>query len=216
MKKIIVFLLSLMILTPDVFATEENIEETKKEQVTLVNCLSASTQWIELNGQVKVIKLIAYDKEDGSLNKDIDNFACELLKNSKKIEIEYDLTVTEMDKYNRELVWLWVDDVLLQDELIKKGYGQVNFVNGEYKYLSQVCETQKQAMINSLGIWNYNGIKEKYCNSGVVIGQKQEIVEEEQKKEEKVDTKKLWYMVFVNSGVLLLVLLLVKREKKNG
>lgn len=215
MKKILIFFISLLLLAPNVFATEEVILETTKEQVNLINCISASTQWIEVNDEIKVIKLIAYDKEDGNLNKEIDNYACELLKNATKIEIEYDPSITEKDKYNRELVWVWVDDVLLQDELIKKGYGQVNFVTGEYKYLTQVCETQKSAMINSLGVWNYPDITEKYCNSGVVIGQKQEVIEEKTVMKEKADTKTLWYMVFINSGILLLLLLLVKRVRKN-
>ena len=42
------------------------------------------------------------------------------MKNAKKISIEYDPDSDKTDKYERHLVWVYVDDSLLQKELISK------------------------------------------------------------------------------------------------
>ncbi len=50
----------------------------------------------------------------------------------KEKKLEYDGNKT--DKYNRILAWVWADDVLVQEELAKKGYVEKFYDYGDYKY----------------------------------------------------------------------------------
>ena len=43
------------------------------------------------------------------------DFTKDKLKNATKIELEFDSSADEKDKYDRYLVWVWVDDNLLQN-----------------------------------------------------------------------------------------------------
>lgn len=214
MKKILL-LACLLLINTNVYAEEEPIEKIEPVRVsaTLVNCTSSSNIWLNINGEDKRVVLLAYDKEDGKLNKEIDSFICNTLSNAKLIEVEYDDGAQELDKYNRTQLWIYVDDTLLQDTLIEKGYGQVNYVTGDYKYLTNLCEKQKLAISSSLGIWNYPEIEEVYCKSGIEVGE--EIIEKDEEEKEiiKYDSKKLYFMLVLSSGIVILLLLGRKKDK---
>lgn len=212
MKKAVLLFISLIVLTNSAYADEATIPEEKKE-IKLVNCLSSTNSWYEVDGKVKRIRLLAFDPEDGTLNNEIDDYACNILKNAKKIEVEYDMKALEKDKYNRELAWIYVDGNLLQDILIKKGYGQVNYVKSDYKYLDNLCSSQKSAITDKLGIWNYPKVKEQYCKSGVDINNQEQEIDESNEEEKVFDTRTLHYLLFINSGVVLLGLLLFKLKR---
>lgn len=53
--------------------------------------------------------------------KEASNYTKEKLQNANKIELEYDSNSSKTDKYGRHLAWIWVDDSLLQEELIREG-----------------------------------------------------------------------------------------------
>lgn len=212
MKKAVLLFISLIVLTNSAYANEATIPEEKKE-IKLVNCLSSTNSWYEVDGKIKRIRLLAFDPEDGNLNEEIDDYACNILKNAKKIEVEYDMKALEKDKYNRELAWIYVDGNLLQDILIKKGYGQVNYVKSDYKYLDNLCASEKSAITAKLGIWNYPKVKEQYCKSGIDINNQEQEKGELNEEEKVFDLKTLHYLLFINSGVALLGLLLFKLKR---
>ena len=45
-------------------------------------------------------------------------FTCNLLTNAAQIQIEYDDNSDKQDKYNRKLVWVFVDGKLLQEQVV--------------------------------------------------------------------------------------------------
>ena len=217
MKKIIM-LISLLFLTTNVYATE--LEEKPIDEITpigvqanLVRCTTSTNIWLNIKGEDTRVVLLAYGKEEGELNRDIDTYICDTLTNAKQIFVEYDDAVTGLDNYNRTPVWIRVDGILLQDLLIKNGYGQVNYIQGDYKYLEQLCETQKYAISASLGVWNYPEIKEVYCKSGIKVGEKIEEEKEEITEEKRYDLKKLYFILVIDSGIVLLLLFNRKRIK---
>lgn len=201
----------MLLISSNVYA-EEILEQVEEENtrtaVKLVNCTSSSNIWVSLDGKYKRITLIAYNKEDGSLNKEIDSYICDSLKKAATIEIEYDPKIVDLDSYNRAQVWLYIDGNLFQKELIKKGYGQVDFIKDQYNYLEELCAEQKIAISNSLGIWNYEGIDESYCKSGIKVGET--IIEEEEKKDtvDEYEFKKLYFILLIDSGIVIFILIL--------
>lgn len=210
MKKLILIIITCLIFTSNVYA--EDSESTN--QIKLLNCESTDSITLEVDNKVTHIKLLAYDKSDGELNKTIDEYVCKRISEATNIEIEVDPYSQEHDKYNKKLVWLKLDGVILQEELISMGYGQVNFVSGTYNHLDELCNKQADAIKKTSGIWSYPNIKEEYCNSGINLSN----VQNEETKEKEVNKsetfKNLKYVIFLNSGILLLLVILRSKYGK--
>lgn len=155
MKKILMFLILSFIFISNVEA---------KEVVTLNKCVDGDTAWFNTNTEVIKARFLAIDTPESTnkierLGKEASNFTCESLTKAKKIEIEYDENSDKLDKYERHLVWVFVDDVLLQDLIIKNGLAEIDYLYGEYKYTNILKESEILAKQNNLGIWqdyNYN------------------------------------------------------------
>ena len=79
-------------------------------------------------------------------------YTCKLLKNAKKIELQYD--GPKKDKYDRTLAWVWVDGKLLQKLLIQKGYVEKFYDYGTYSYESELVKLQNKAKKNKVGLWS--------------------------------------------------------------
>ena len=75
------------------------------------------------------------------------------MTNAKKIIIEYDEGSTKTDQYDRVLAWIFVDDRLLQKDLVSKGYAKVAYLYGDYKYTDILKEEEKKAKLQKLKIW---------------------------------------------------------------
>lgn len=83
------------------------------------------------------------------------DLACDLLTKADQITLKQDEKNT-IDKYNRTLAWVYVDDVFLQEILLENGYAQIKYVHTssvDRKRLSQLKQTQKQAQKEKRGLW---------------------------------------------------------------
>jgi len=155
MKKIILFI----ILS---FCFILNIEA--KELVTLNKCVDGDTAWFNLNNEVIKARFLAIDTPESTneievFGKEASDFTCDALKHAGKIEIEYDENSDKLDKYERHLVWVFVDDILLQDLIIKEGLAEVDYLYGDYKYTEILKSSELVAKTNKIGMWqdsNYN------------------------------------------------------------
>ena len=182
MKKIL-----LLILTSIIFISSVNAEE-QKEEVKLINCDNAVSLTVETSTGYKRIRLLMMDSSTGSLDKEINNYVCNKVKNASKLEIELDPLSDKENKYKETLVYLYVDGSLLQNDLISLGYAQVNYVYNDYKY-----------------------VDEEYCQSGVVI--KNETKDEEKNEEKKTkDNKNIKKILFINSILVIFLIIFLKRK----
>lgn len=76
------------------------------------------------------------------------------LKNATKIEIEYDEKASKKDKYDRDLVWVWVDDKLLQEQIVMQGLAEQYMLPANYRYADVIQEAESIAKENRVGIWS--------------------------------------------------------------
>ncbi len=217
MKKIILLVLSFLTFTSivrgETIKTEERLVLQSKTEAQLVKCQSKGDAWFKIEGYTLRTHLTAIDLEDGELNNEIDEYICSKMEKGKRIELEIDNISTKMDQYNRYYVWLYIDGNLLQNDLIANGYGQVSNIEYEYLPLASLCQSQKKAIENHLGIWNYEGIKEKNCNSGIQI---QNTSNKEKNKKESVkeyNKENLKSLVLLNAGVVLLAVLILQKGR---
>lgn len=153
-SKLCLFLIGFLLFIPGVSASE-------KVGVTFSKCVDGDTAKFELNGEVITARFLAIDtpetkhptKGEEPWGKEASNFTCESLQKAKKIELEYDEGSDKTDKYDRHLVWVFVDGELLQDNIIKKGYAEVAYLYGDYKYTSLLQDHEEIAKKDRLGLW---------------------------------------------------------------
>lgn len=155
MKKALLFIFTLIIFSNNVYAA-------KKINVTFNGCIDGDTAKVMLNKKIIKIRFLAIDTPETKhptkgvepYGKDASNYTCKMLKTAKNIAIEYDDNSDKLDKYNRHLVWVFVNNELLQDKLIEKGLAKVAYLYGDYKYTYILENTQINAQKEKMGIWS--------------------------------------------------------------
>ena len=75
----------------------------------------------------------------------------EMLKRGR-ITLEYDQD--RRDRYGRLLAYVWVDTLLLNAELIRKGLASVYLFSPNLKYRERFISVQREARQKSVGIWS--------------------------------------------------------------
>jgi len=130
-----------------------------KETVTLDKCVDGDTAWFNLNNETIKVRFLAidtpeYTSEIEAYGKEASEFTCNMLTKAKKIEIEYDDNSEKLDKYDRHLVWVFVDDELLQDLIIKEGLAEVDYLYDDYKYTDTLKNSELLAKTNKVGMWS--------------------------------------------------------------
>ena len=83
----------------------------------------------------------------------------ELLNGVNEVELEFDVTQWESDKYDRLLAYVFVNWVNVNQKMIADWYWWEYTYNLPYKYQTEFKDAQKMAEQNNLWLWN-----EKACN----------------------------------------------------
>ncbi len=138
-----------------------NLNAEEKELVTFAKCVDGDTASVYLDNKEITLRFLAVDtpetkhptKGEEPFGKEASEYTCNTLKNAKNIEIEYDENSDKTDKYDRYLVWIFVDNELLQSNLIEKGLAKVAYLYDDYKYTEDLEELEKIAKSNKVGIW---------------------------------------------------------------
>lgn len=205
MKKLLLFVLLFSLNFP-VYALEN-----EKITVTLASCIDGDTaKFITEKGEESTrflaIDTPEYTKEVEDWGKEASEFTCDKLMNAKEIVLEFDKNSDLYDKYNRLLAWVWVDGLLLQDELIKAGLGEVAYLYGDYSYTPLLQDHQAGAEAKKINIWS-----EAKDTS--------EIPSENDQEQEKNITNKEedWYsyIVLISFGITVMVSNYYKKHKNN-
>ena len=202
MKKIILFIL--LLIPFSVFA---------KEEVTFVKCVDGDTAIFNISNKETKVRFLAVDTPEITTNvefygKEAKEYTCDRLKNASKIELEYDPKAST-DKYDRVLAWVYVDNILLQKEIIEKGYGSVAYIYDKYMYINELCDLQDTAFNNKIGIW-----KEKkevgYCSTHKNISKT---------KLDKVYVtiiNNITYLITLVGALIFLIIVLFRKRRYHG
>lgn len=203
MKKIILLLSIFFINVNFVYA---------KEEVEFYKCVDGDTFRAKINGEEHYVRMLAVDTPESVKSnskveyygKEASEYTCNRLSKAKKIELEYDDNADKYDKYERVLAWVFVDGKLLQEDLIKNGYGKVAYLYDNYKYAEELKKLQEEVSIKEIGIWNQKE-KEKFDNDSY----------EEENTEEEIT---LMEVILMGIGFLIVIFLsdkvLIKDKKK--
>ena len=134
---------------------------TKKIKVSLVNCIDGDTARFNEDGNTYTYRFLGINTPEVGDNPEeygesARDFTCEKLKSAGNIYISYEKTSSHTDKYDRHLVWVYVDDDLLQLLILKEGLAKVQYVYTKLTYLNKLYKAEEVAIKNRLGLFkNY-------------------------------------------------------------
>ena len=71
---------------------------------------------------------------------------------NKNIKIEYD--ILKEDKFNNKYVYIYIDDILVNKEILKNGISKLKIEDKNTFHLSDLLKSQNEAKNSKLGIWS--------------------------------------------------------------
>jgi len=133
-----------------------------KDEVEFFRCVDGDTaRFIRDKKEIKVRFLGIDSPEIEKPNQEAEaygdaakNYTCNRLKRAKKVYLEYDEKSDKVDKYDRVLAYVFVDDKLLEESIVKNGYAKVKYINKNYKYYDKLINAEESAKINKKGIYS--------------------------------------------------------------
>ena len=147
-----------------------------KETVEFVKCVDGDTATLKIDGKNKKVRFLGIDtpesvhpyKEVEKYGKDASEYTCNLLKNANKIELSYEENLSKTDKYGRILAWVFADNELVQEKLLKIGYAEVKYIYAKYSKLDTLYQAQNEAKKQKLGLW-YEYEETKYNDKTYIV-----------------------------------------------
>lgn len=112
--------------------------------------ISGQTLEVATNGQTMRVRLIGIDAPDlrqqpwGQTAK----AGLETMLQDKRVVIELD---EQPDEFGRRLAYIWYNDILVNEQLVKQGYALATL---QGKYAQRLRSAQQWARLMERGIWN--------------------------------------------------------------
>ena len=144
-------------------------QELEFDMVTLNNCVDGDSARFMLGVEEINVKFLGIQSEK-SIKDDLDDeineafvkdYVCSALTNATEIKLEYETNIEKKDKFDRIQAWVFVDGVLLQDDLVKNGYAKVLLVEDNYTYKDILVNSQTEARNKKLGIWKDDEVSQE-------------------------------------------------------
>lgn len=141
-----------------------NAQREKAFNVTKV--FDGDTVEIETGDKVRLLGINSAEHGEYYYQEAKDRLAQLVAKKQVKLESGPE----DKDRYGRLLRYVFIDDVFVNQQLLKEGYAIVYFLNPEEKYYLEFKEAEKEAKEKKLGLWIGSGVKvnsDEKAGSGV-------------------------------------------------
>lgn len=144
------------------YLSNQTIEPGERFTVTLDKCVDGDTAWFNIDGESTKVRFLYIDTPESTnqiepYGKEASAYTKNELTNAKTIELELNKDGDSKDKYDRLLVWVFVDGELLQEKLAKEGLVEKFYDYGyDYTYKQEIIDADNEARSNHLGIYSGN------------------------------------------------------------
>jgi micrococcal nuclease len=135
----------------------------------VTNVVDGDTIHVLIHNQKETVRLVLVDTpETKHPNKPIEPFGSEASKfvkdllEGKKVKLEQDISTT--DRYGRLLMYVWLNDRMVNEILLERGLARVAVFPPDVKYVEAFRAVQKKAQEAQLGIWSL----ENYVNDNQI------------------------------------------------
>lgn len=164
-KSVYTLLLAVLLLGIDLFLEQingvnktvenENLSEISEESVKVERVIDGDTLVLE-NGQK--VRYIGIDSPETTSKDETTNCFAELSLNKNKelvegkmVKLEKD--ISETDKFDRLLRYVFVDGLFVNEYLVKEGYAKVSTFPPDVKYQEVFKNEEKTAREDNKGLW---------------------------------------------------------------
>lgn len=153
MKRISVILVSILLFGCSPTVEQPQVQTGSKTVVTLDRCVDGDTAWFYPIGKARFLYIDTPEiyPQMQPFGQQAADYTCDALSDAKVIQIEYD--GRREDDYGRQLVWVWVDGKLLQEELARLGFVGRLYDYADYRYERRVDQAIKEAQKSKAGIY---------------------------------------------------------------
>lgn len=145
-KKLVILILALAL--PLLFS---GCVEVNEDTVLVVKVIDGDTIEIEGGYRVRYIGIDAPEKDEPYYWEASETNR--RLVEGKRVRLERD--AEDRDKYGRLLRYVWVDDVMVNAELVRLGCAYSHPYPPNLKYQDYLLEMEEQARERRLGIWSH-------------------------------------------------------------
>ena len=138
-----------------------------EEAVKVVRVVDGDTINVLINGKTEPVRYIGIDTpETVDPRKPVQCFGVESSKKNKELVegalVRLEKDITDRDKYNRLLRYVWLNNVLINEKLVADGFAKSYSYPPDVKYQERFVAAEKKARENKLGLWTA-------CASGTTI-----------------------------------------------
>lgn len=137
-------------------AVPENKNSSGGNLVKVVRVIDGDTIEIEGGERIRYIGIDTPETVDP--RKPVQCFGVEAsLKNKELVEgkmVRLEKDITDRDKYNRLLRYVYVDDTFINLELVKQGFAYSYSYPPDIKYQNQIVKAQQEAHEAKRGLWD--------------------------------------------------------------
>jgi len=137
--------------------------EAEEQLFKVVKVVDGDTITLE-NGEV--VRYIGIDApETAHSSKTVQCFGEEASEKNKELVegkmVKLEKDISERDKYDRLLRYVWVDGIFVNDYLVREGYAYASTYPPDVKYSEQFLKTQQEARRQNKGLWASCGEEEE-------------------------------------------------------
>ena len=75
-----------------------------------------------------------------------------ILKKANNIYLESEDNIYNFDKYGRLIAWVYLDNELLEKELLEIGYAKIRYIYGKYSYTEKLFDYENIAKEKKIGL----------------------------------------------------------------
>ena len=134
------------------------VNKADGELVKVVRVVDGDTINVEINGKVEPVRYIGIDTpETVDPRKPVQCFGVESSKKNKELlegkTVRLETDITDRDKYNRLLRYVWLDDILINQKLVEDGFAKSYSYPPDIKYQDKFVAAEKKAREDKLGLW---------------------------------------------------------------
>ncbi|MCD4782629.1 MAG: thermonuclease family protein [Candidatus Eremiobacteraeota bacterium] len=146
----------------EIYPGLEKSHSMKGDKVKVIRVVDGDTIVVDLNGKKEKVRLIGINTpETVHPRKKVEYFGKEASAYTKKhlegkvVTLTYDQN--RRDKYGRLLAYVWLDNELFNEKIIREGYSYA-YLKYPFRndYMEMFRNSQRYAVLNKLGLWgNY-------------------------------------------------------------
>jgi len=130
----------------------------------VVRVVDGDTIDVSINGKKYEVRYIGIDTPELAIfGKPADYYGPEASAKNKELvtgkTVELEKDISEVDRFNRLLRYVYVGDLFINAELVRLGYAVAFPYPPDIKYQDNFMELQNQARATKLGLWAYSDNK---------------------------------------------------------